>query len=128
MRPYAVKWRKKQDNKRKLEETLASTHGEEGEEKEVLEEKKQKVEGGETEKDEEEEDDDDDEAVAAAVAEDVAGLPVVARPIDGSKKKKGVIFVLERACLEVGKVGKVSPVIAFSIVSFFFLIGISLLY
>lgn len=118
VRPYAVKWRRKQDKKRKHEETLASNHDQE--EEEELEEKVRKVEEEEAEKDEEEkeEEDTDDKAAAAGASDDVAGLPVVARPIDGSKKKKGVIFVLERACLEVGKVGKVSPVIAFSVVSF----------
>ncbi|KAJ3685966.1 hypothetical protein LUZ61_015130 [Rhynchospora tenuis] len=98
VRPYAVKWRKKQDKKRKLEETLASTSGEE--EEEELEDNDQK----EVE-DEEEEEKDEDKEVAEAAADEIAGLPVVARPIDGSKKK-GVIFVLEKACLEVGKVGK----------------------
>ena len=48
---------------------------------------------------------------AAAVGEGeehaaVEGLPVVPRPVDG-KRRPGAIFVLERACLEVGKVGKV---------------------
>jgi hypothetical protein len=40
--------------------------------------------------------------------EDMAaeGLPVVPRSVDG-KRQPGAIFVLERACLEVGKVGKV---------------------
>ncbi|KAF0903983.1 hypothetical protein E2562_030482 [Oryza meyeriana var. granulata] len=34
------------------------------------------------------------------------GLPVVARSVD-RKPRTGAIFVLKRACLEVGKVGKV---------------------
>ena len=34
------------------------------------------------------------------------GLPIVPRAVDG-KRRPGAIFVLERACLEVGKVGKV---------------------
>ncbi|KAJ4808096.1 Ribosomal RNA small subunit methyltransferase NEP1 [Rhynchospora pubera] len=99
VRPYAVKWRKKQDKKRKLEEK----EEEEEEEEEELEDNEQK----EVEEEEEEEKDEDKE-VAEAAADEIAGLPVVARPIDGSKKKKkkGVIFVLEKACLEVGKVGK----------------------
>ncbi|KAJ4798820.1 Ribosomal RNA small subunit methyltransferase NEP1 [Rhynchospora pubera] len=92
-RPHAVKWRKKQGKKRKLEETLASTSGEE--EEEELEDNEQRAV-------EEEEKDGDKEAAA----DEIAGLPVVARPIHGSKKEKGVIFVLEKACLEVGKVGK----------------------
>jgi rRNA small subunit pseudouridine methyltransferase Nep1 len=44
---------------------------------------------------------------AAAEAEDVGeGIPIMPRPVD-PKRRPGVIFVLERACLEVGKVGKV---------------------
>jgi hypothetical protein len=38
--------------------------------------------------------------------------------VDGSEKKEGGISVLERACLEVGKVGELNPVIVLSIVSF----------
>lgn len=100
VRPYAVKWRKKRDKKRKIEGTFASSHDSEAEEEKEVEEEEAKVveeEGHEEEEDEE----------AAAAVDEIAGLPVVARPIDGSKKKKGVIFVLEKACLEVGKVGKV---------------------
>ncbi|KAJ4781665.1 Ribosomal RNA small subunit methyltransferase NEP1 [Rhynchospora pubera] len=93
VRPYAVKWRKKQDKKRKLEEEEEEEELEDNEQKEVEEE--------------EEEENDEDKEVAEAAADEIAGLPVVARPLDGSKKKKkGVIFVLEKACLEVGKVGK----------------------
>ncbi|KAJ3692474.1 hypothetical protein LUZ60_012824 [Juncus effusus] len=88
VRPYAVKWQKK-DKKRKLEETFASCSAHEREEEE-----------------EEEEQNHVEEEQAEREEEEIPGLPVVAKPIDGSKKKKGVIFVLEKACLEVGKVGK----------------------
>jgi hypothetical protein len=97
-RSYAVKGRKK---KRKLHEAAASDAGPlavEAEELPLPEEA-----GGEDKgKDEE----------AAAAGEDeeehaaVEGLPVVPRPVD-AKRRPGAIFVLERACLEVGKVGKV---------------------
>ncbi|KAG8058735.1 hypothetical protein GUJ93_ZPchr0002g26285 [Zizania palustris] len=47
---------------------------------------------------------------AAAAAEVADGLHVVPRPVDG-KKRPGAIFVLERACLEVGKVGKTMQIL-----------------
>jgi hypothetical protein len=91
-RPYAVKGRKK---KRKLDEAAVSdaapVTSDEVEElqsppEEVREEDMAAMEG--------------EEHVAAE------GLPVVPRTVDG-KRRSGAIFVLERACLEVGKVGKV---------------------
>ncbi|CAL4975263.1 unnamed protein product [Urochloa decumbens] len=88
-RPYAVKGRKK---KRKLDEAAAldaAPPAEEAEEPSPPEDV-----GGEDKGEEEEEE-------HAAVE----GLPVVPRPVDG-KRRPGAIFVLERACLEVGKVGK----------------------
>ncbi|OAY72660.1 Ribosomal RNA small subunit methyltransferase NEP1 [Ananas comosus] len=106
VRSYAAKGRKKR-RKRKLEEVV------EDDEEEVVEEeeeagREEEGNGGEVEKEVEEEEegrrrrkaheDDDDE---------VPGLPVVARPVvDGGRKRPGVIFVLEKASLEVGKVGK----------------------
>ncbi|CAO2165555.1 unnamed protein product [Urochloa humidicola] len=87
-RPYAVKGRKK---KRKLDDTAASDAAppaEEAEEPPPPEEV-----GGEENGEEEEE-----------------GLPVVPRPVDG-KRRPGAIFVLERACLEVGKVGKTMQIL-----------------
>jgi len=93
-RPYAVKGRKK---KRRLDEAAASDAAPPAEEVEELPPPK----SGE-EKEEE------DGAVEGEEEEHatVEGLPVVPRPVDG-KRRPGAIFVLERACLEVGKVGKV---------------------
>ncbi|RLM92322.1 hypothetical protein C2845_PM08G22390 [Panicum miliaceum] len=103
-RSYAVKGRKK---KRKLHEAAASDAGplaEEAEELPLPEEA-----GGEDKGK-------DEEAAAAAAGEDeeehaaVEGLPVVPRPVD-AKRRPGAIFVLERACLEVGKVGKTMQIL-----------------
>ncbi|CAL4948709.1 unnamed protein product [Urochloa decumbens] len=102
-RPYAVKGRKK---KRKLDEAAASDAAppaEEAEEPTPPEEV-----GGEDKGEEEEE-----KAAAAREEEEhaaVEGLPVVPRPVDG-KRRPGAIFVLERACLEVGKVGKTMQIL-----------------
>ncbi|EMS65995.1 hypothetical protein TRIUR3_34030 [Triticum urartu] len=38
------------------------------------------------------------------------GIPVLPRPVDGRKRPRA-IFVLERACLEVGKVGKTMQIL-----------------
>ncbi|KAM3193520.1 hypothetical protein ACQJBY_070261 [Aegilops geniculata] len=38
------------------------------------------------------------------------GIPVLPRPVDGRKRPKA-IFVLERACLEVGKLGKTMQIL-----------------
>ncbi|CAL4962627.1 unnamed protein product [Urochloa decumbens] len=92
--PYAVKGRKK---KRKLDEAAAldaAPPAEEAEEPSPPEEV-----GGEDKGEEE------DEEHAA-----VEGLPVVPRPVDGMRRP-GAIFVLERACLEVGKVGKAMQIL-----------------
>ena len=95
-RPYAVKGRKK---KRKLHEAAASDAGPPAEEAEELPLPEEA--GGEDKGK-------DEEAAAGEVEEHAAveGLPIVPRPVDG-KRRPGAIFVLERACLEVGKVGKV---------------------
>jgi rRNA small subunit pseudouridine methyltransferase Nep1 len=92
-RPYAVKGRKK---KRKHDEAAASdavpVAFDEAEELQSPPE-----EGKE-----------EDVAATGEGEEHVAaeGLPVVPRTVD-RKRRPGAIFVLERACLEVGKVGKV---------------------
>jgi hypothetical protein len=96
-RPYAVKGRKK---KRKLEEAAAASDAappvEEAEELPPPE-----VRSGEEKSSEE------DEAAAGEEEHAAAdGLPILPRTVDG-KRRPGAIFVLERACLEVGKVGKV---------------------
>jgi rRNA small subunit pseudouridine methyltransferase Nep1 len=96
-RPYGVKGRKK---KRKLEEEATSDAAPPAEEVEELPPPEES--GGEKKGNEEEEE--------AAAGEEghaaVDGLPIVPRMVDG-KRRPGAIFVLERACLEVGKVGKV---------------------
>jgi hypothetical protein len=95
-RPYGVKGRKK---KRKLEEAATSDAAPPAEEVEEL--PPQEEAGGEEKGNEEDE--------AAAGEEEhaaVDGIPIVPRTLDG-KRRPGAIFVLERACLEVGKVGKV---------------------
>ena len=90
VRPYAVKGRKK---KRKLEEASASHAARPAEEAEEL----PPPEVGSEE----------DEAVTGKQEHAAAdGLPILPRMVDG-KRQPGAIFVLERACLEVGKVGKV---------------------
>jgi rRNA small subunit pseudouridine methyltransferase Nep1 len=97
-RPYGVKGRKK---KRKLEEEATSDAAPPAEEVEELPPPEES--GGEKKGNEEEEEE-------AAAGEEghaaVDGLPIVPRMVDG-KRRPGAIFVLERACLEVGKVGKV---------------------
>jgi len=91
VRPYAVKGRKK---KRKLEEASASGAAPPAEEAEEL--PPPEVGSGE-----------EDEAAAGKEEHAAAdGLPIIPRTVDG-KRRPGAIFVLERACLEVGKVGKV---------------------
>ncbi|RLM78501.1 hypothetical protein C2845_PM12G09900 [Panicum miliaceum] len=101
-RPYAVKGRKK---KRRLDEVAASDAAPPAEEAEDLHPPEEA--GGE---------DKGEEDGAAAAGEDeeehaaVEGLPVVPRPVDG-KRRPGAIFVLERACLEVGKVGKTMQIL-----------------
>jgi hypothetical protein len=96
VRPYAVKGRKK---KRKLEEASASDAAPPAEEAEEL--PPPEVGSGEEKVSEE------DEAAAGKEEHAAAdGLPILPRMVDG-KRQPGAIFVLERACLEVGKVGKV---------------------
>lgn len=92
-----MKGRKK---KRKLEEAAAASDAappvEEAEELPPPE-----VRSGEEKSSEE------DEAAAGEEEHAAAdGLPILPRTVDG-KRRPGAIFVLERACLEVGKVGKV---------------------
>jgi rRNA small subunit pseudouridine methyltransferase Nep1 len=97
-RTYAVKGRKRK--KPKLHEAAATDAvppAEEAEELPPLEEPAGEDKG----KDEEAAAGGDEEEHAAA-----EGLPVVPRPV-GVRRPPGAIFVLERACLEVGKVGKV---------------------
>jgi rRNA small subunit pseudouridine methyltransferase Nep1 len=125
-RPYAVKGKKK----RKLAQDAASLAPPVTDEAEdvpsaVKGKKQRKLEDGaasrapevadeaeefpppEEEGKEEEEDVTVGEGAAAAEADGVGeGIPIMPRPVD-RRRQPGVIFVLERACLEVGKVGKV---------------------
>lgn len=102
-RPYAVKGRKK---KRKLEEATASdaapVASDEAEESQPHSEEVEEVK-------------EEDPAAPPAAEEGeehvvAEGLPVVPRTVDG-KRQPGAIFVLERACLEVGKVGKTMQIL-----------------
>ncbi|XP_066328169.1 uncharacterized protein [Miscanthus floridulus] len=100
VRPYAVKGRKK---KRKLEEASASDAAPPAEEAEEL--PPPEVGSGEEKSSEE------DEAAAGKEEHPAAdGLPILPRTVDG-KRQPGAIFVLERACLEVGKVGKTMQIL-----------------
>ncbi|CAD6243162.1 unnamed protein product [Miscanthus lutarioriparius] len=100
VRPYAVKGRKK---KRKLEEASASDAAPPAEEAEEL--PPPEVGSGEEKSSEE------DEAAAGKEEQAAAdGLPILPRTVDG-KRQPGAIFVLERACLEVGKVGKTMQIL-----------------
>ena len=92
-----MKGRKK---KRKLHEAAASDAGPPAEEAEELPLPEEA--GGEDQGKDEEAAAGEEEKEHAAVE----GLPIAPRPVDG-KRRPGAIFVLERACLEVGKVGKV---------------------
>lgn len=100
VRPYGVKGRKLK--KRKVEEPAPV----EEEEEEVLSDEGEGVgveegteNGGEIAETE-------DEKRAEEAVNEMPGIPITA-PVDKTKRP-GVVFVLEKACLEVGKVGKVS--------------------
>lgn len=97
VRPYAVKWQKKLKKRPRVDD-------EEEEKDEVLEEEKDEAseEHGEGREDPTAE----DEAMAEDAIDQMPGIPI-APAIQNSKKQPGVIFVLERASLEVAKVGKV---------------------
>ncbi|XP_066318388.1 uncharacterized protein [Miscanthus floridulus] len=102
-RPYGLKGRKK---KRKLEEAAASDAAPPAEEVEELPPPEEA--GGEEKGNEEEE---EEEAAAGGEGHAaVDGLPILPRMVDG-KRQPGAIFVLERACLEVGKVGKTMQIL-----------------
>jgi len=100
-RSYAAKGRKK---KRKLHEAAASDAGPPAEEAEELPLPEEA--GGEDQGKDEEAAAGEEEKEHAAVE----GLPIAPRPVDG-KRRPGAIFVLEKACLEVGKVGKTMQIL-----------------
>lgn len=93
VRAYKMKGQKRKKKEEKYDK---------GEEFERLDErvappspKKVKTEGSESEKEEKME----------PVTDEMPGIPIV--PVDTGSKKPGVIFVLEKASLEIAKVGKV---------------------
>nr|XP_010936775.1 ribosomal RNA small subunit methyltransferase NEP1 isoform X2 [Elaeis guineensis] len=96
VRPYAVKGRK--HKKRKIEKVVEEQKDEvlEAEEEEGVKEEEAGS-GGEAAEAE-------DERRAEEAVEQMAGIPIMP-PVEGAKKP-GVIFVLEKATLEIGKVGK----------------------
>ncbi|KAI3692016.1 hypothetical protein L6452_31821 [Arctium lappa] len=103
VRPYAIKGRKRKKNKTERydkEEDEEENLGFVGEE---IEEEKEggqkKLKGGVTESDEEK---------AEAAAQELVGIPVNLneQQVGNDKNTPGVIFILEKASLEVAKVGK----------------------
>ncbi|KAK1405097.1 Nucleolar essential protein-related [Heracleum sosnowskyi] len=94
VRPYGVKGKKRKKNREvydKEEEVHEEIEvGVDDEEENVA--KRSKAE------------EDEDEAKAQQVADELSGIPI--GPLDQDDKKNGVIFILERASLEVAKVGK----------------------
>lgn len=99
VRPYAVKGRKKLKRPR-IEEEEEEKGGALKEEKNE-EATDEEDDGGEKREKVTEE----DEMKAEDAVDQMPGIPI-ARGVQESKKKPGVIFVLERASLEVAKVGK----------------------
>lgn len=101
VRPYAIKGRKRKKNKTERydkeeeeEENVEFVEEEEGEKEET--QKKLKSEATES-----------DEEKAEAAAQELAGIPVNLIEQQGNDKNgPGVIFILEKASLEVAKVGK----------------------
>lgn len=96
-RPYGVKGKKRKKN-REVYDKEEEVHEEENEvgvdDEEENVAKRSKAE------------EDEDEAKAQQVVDELSGIPI--GPLDQDDKKNGVIFILERASLEVAKVGKVS--------------------
>lgn len=90
VRAYKVKGKKRKSREEKYDKDDAT---------EQIEEQgsSKKVKGGSFESDKE-------EKVEELVTDDTPGIPIV--PVDDGGKKPGVIFVLEKASLEIAKVGK----------------------
>ncbi|XP_021908405.1 ribosomal RNA small subunit methyltransferase NEP1-like [Carica papaya] len=95
VRPYGIKVNKR----RKTEEKYDRDEEEEEQVEEVLKRKRAMVEKpGTTDHDGEEKEEDE------AAVDELEGIPIA--PSDKKTKKAGVTFVLEKASLEVAKVGK----------------------
>lgn len=108
-RPYGVKGKKRKKN-REVYDKEEEVHEEEnvvGSDEEENVAKRSKAE------------EDEDEAKAQRVVDELSGIPI--GPLDQEDKKNGVIFILERASLEVAKVGKVSTCCVNPFSFFFFL-------
>ncbi|KAI3690029.1 hypothetical protein L2E82_48004 [Cichorium intybus] len=103
VRPYAIKGRKRKKNKTerydKEEDEEENVGFVEEEEEGANEGTQKKLKAGATESDEEK---------AEAAAQELAGIPVNLNEQQGNDKNSpGVIFILEKASLEVAKVGKI---------------------
>ena len=96
VRPYGVKGRKRKKNREVYDKEEEEVH-EEG--NEVVDDEENVTKRSKAEEDE-------DEAKAQHVADELSGIPI--GPLVEDDKKNGVIFILERASLEVAKVGKVT--------------------
>ncbi|KAJ0594197.1 putative tRNA (pseudouridine(54)-N(1))-methyltransferase [Helianthus annuus] len=101
VRPFAVKGRKRKKNK-------TERYDKEEEEEENAGFVEEEVEEGEKEGTQKKLKTESDEEKAEAAAEELAGIPVnLSEQQQGNDKNSpGVIFVLEKASLEVAKVGK----------------------
>uniref|UniRef100_A0A165Z1F3 Ribosomal RNA small subunit methyltransferase NEP1 n=1 Tax=Daucus carota subsp. sativus TaxID=79200 RepID=A0A165Z1F3_DAUCS len=95
VRPYGVKGRKRKKNREVYDKE---------EEEEVHEEGNEVVDDEENVAKRSKAEEDEDEAKAQHVADELSGIPI--GPLVEDDKKNGVIFILERASLEVAKVGK----------------------
>lgn len=110
MRPYGIK-----ANKRKEREPKYDREEDEEEKQPKFEQKQKKAEesvkkakmesSAKAEEEDNEEKDITEEAATATADDIVGGIPIVLS--DRSTNKPGVVFVLEKASLEVAKVGKV---------------------
>ncbi|XP_076930800.1 uncharacterized protein LOC143595740 [Bidens hawaiensis] len=101
VRPYAVKGRKRKKNKTERYDKEEENQG-------FVEESKEDN-GGTQKKKLKSVVTESDEDIAEAAAEELAGIPVNLNQGDGNgndKNSQGVIFILEKASLEVAKVGK----------------------
>lgn len=104
VRPYAVKGRKRKKRHEKYDrEEPHEEKEEEDEEEQFVEDEKKSPKKANAEENKDE-DEDEDEEKAEHVANELAGIPITS--FDQNTKKPGVIFILEKASLEVAKVGK----------------------
>ena len=110
VRPYGIKVNKRKERKERYdkeedEEEEQPKFEQKQKEKERVKRAKREV----TSKAEEEDDEENEIAEEAAADELDVGIPIIVS--DDKKDQTGVIFVLEKASLEVAKVGKVTCMI-----------------